>query len=137
MNMEQVRRELAGRLGTIDGLRVTPYDARKIIPPAALFAVPDSYTYDDTYGRGADRFTQPVTVLVGRASESAARTALDEYVSGSGPRSIKAVLDDGPADPYETCDTVTVRSVEFGAIMVGAVTYLGATFTVDIYGSGS
>jgi hypothetical protein len=45
--------DLGAALETIDGLRVFPYWADKIVPPAAIVGFPESLDFDETMGRGA------------------------------------------------------------------------------------
>lgn len=54
MNLAAVMDELGAALGTIPGLRVFPYWADRITPPAAVVGWPDPLTYDATMRRGSD-----------------------------------------------------------------------------------
>jgi len=136
MDLAAVMDEVATRLATISGLRVTAHPPDEIQPPAAVVTYPDSYDFDQTYGRGSDRIELPVVVLVGKVSTRAARDKLSGYVNGSGASSVKAVLE---ADPhtYTAFHTLRVTKVDFDVIAVGAVEYLTATFTLDIFGRGA
>jgi len=136
MNIEAVQAEIATKLDAVPGLNVVAYDAESVTPPAVLFAVPENYQYDNTYGRGSDSFVLPITVLVGRASARAARRKINEFISGSGDLSIKRVVDDSASNTYTACHSVTIRDVELGTIRVAAVDYLGATFNAHIVGPG-
>ena len=91
-------------------------------------------TFDQTYGRGMDRLTLPVLVLVGKVTARTSRDKLVPYVSGSGTKSIKAVVEAGT---YTSCDTVRVVKAEFDVIRVGGVDYAAAQFDLDITGSGA
>src|SRR5690606_8954767 len=75
---------------------------RASAPPAPIVSSPDSYGFDATCGRGTGRVEMPVVVVVGNVSGRAARAPLSGYVAGSGPRSVKHVLDRAgrPARPY-------------------------------------
>lgn len=100
MNLSDVMDELAARIDAIDGLRVFAYEPDTLQPPAAVVTFPESYDYDATYGRGSDRMTIPVVVMVGRASDRAARGNLSRYVDGSGAASLKAVIEADSEDSY-------------------------------------
>jgi len=91
--LADVMDELAARIDTIDGLRVHAFPPDNVHPPAAIVTYPDEYMYDKTFGRGMDRLTIPVVVLVGKVSDRKSRDQLGAYVDGSGPRSIKGVLE--------------------------------------------
>lgn len=136
MKITDVQDEMAARLDLIGGLRVPPRGASKISPPAVLFALPDVITYDMTYHRGADDFTQPIVVLVSRADDRAAWRNLNDYLDGAGPKSVKAALDSTPSNPYTSCSMVVVQSARPDTYTVSDVDYLGAVFTAMVSGPG-
>ncbi|MFE9748452.1 hypothetical protein ACFYOT_26395 [Saccharothrix saharensis] len=133
MNLADVMDELGTALEAIEGLRVHPYYADRIAPPSAVVGWPDPLDYDATMGRGADRVTLPVYVLVGKVDARSARDRLAVYLDGSDSKSVKAALDNGT---YTACDSVTVTSATVESISVAGVEYLGGVFQVDIFGSG-
>jgi hypothetical protein len=137
MNINLVQDEMAVRLDTIAGLRVPPIGASKISPPAVLFALPEVITYDLNYQRGADDMTQPFLILVSKADSRAGARSLNEYMNGSGPKSIKAVVDSRPGAPYESCAMVVVQTVRPDTFTVSDVDYLGAVFTAMVSGPGA
>lgn len=123
-----------GRALRDGGIRTYDFPPDQIYPPAAVIAFFDSINYDQTMGRGEDRMSVPVVLVVGRADDRAAATELVKYADGSGPKSAKALLDDYP---YTTCDVVTVVSGEVDTIDVADVEYIAITFTVDVVGAGA
>ena len=133
MNLADVMDEVATALEAIDNLRVFPYPPDRVEPPAAVVSWPDTYTYDETYGRGMDRLSLPVVVVVGRVSDRACREELGAYADGSGDRSVKEAVETGT---YTACDTVRVESVEFDVVTIAGTDYMAALFTVDVAGSG-
>lgn len=134
MDLADVMDEVASRLDTITGLRCFAYPPGTVNPPAAVVSYPDTYTYDETYGRGSDRLSLPVVVVVGKVSDRSARDQIGAYVDGSGARSVKAVLESGT---YTAFDELRVVSVEFDVVTIGGTDYMAALFTLDILGSGS
>lgn len=134
MNLADVMDELGAALDTIDGLRVTAWPADRIQPPAAVVGYPITYTFDVTMGRGVDELQIPVAVIVSRVSVRAARDELAPYCDGSGASSVKAALQGAS---YTAASSVRVRSIDFDPFDYNAIQYLAATFTVDVYGSGS
>lgn len=134
MNLATVMDEIGEALQGITGLRVFPYTADKVTPPAAIIDLPDEITYDETYDRGADGFKIPVTVVVGKVSDRASRDAIAAYVAGSGPSSVKQVVDGWN---YTEADSVTVTRCEFAVVTFAATQYLGALFDVDVLGQGA
>jgi hypothetical protein len=134
MNIAAVMDELGDALGAIDGLRVFPYSAPAISPPAAIVGWPEPITYDSTMARGMDELSLPVWVLVGKVDARTSRDALAAYLDGSGGSSVKAAIDGGT---YTACDSVRVTSATVEAITSGGVEYLGAVLQVEITGQGA
>lgn len=140
MNINDVSAEIGDKLAAAEiGLRVLAWDADSISPPGVIFALPTEYEYDKTYGRGSDEFTLPIIVLVGKSDSRTARTSLGLYLNGSGPKSIKSVVDSHKVhNVYTSCDTVRVQQVsDIGPYVAGAITYLGATLDTRITGKGA
>lgn len=133
MNVGEVMDGLAAALEAIADLRVFAYPPDAIAAPAAIVSYPDPLDFDFTMGRGADRASFPVHVLVGKASDRAARDALVLYMAGAGPRSVKAAIEADP-DLGGAADSARVVSVTGVDLEVGGVRYVSATFTVDVVG---
>jgi hypothetical protein len=99
-----------------------------------VVAFPEDYTFDATYGRGMDRMTLPVVVMVGKVSDRTSRDRLTAYLDGSGATSIKAVIEAGT---YTAFDVVRVMDATFDVVSMAGVDHLAATFSLDIAGSGA
>jgi hypothetical protein len=134
MRLADVMEEVAARLGSIDGLRVFPHPADSVSPPAAIVSYPETLTYDETYGRGFDRMTLPVVVVVGKPYDRSTRDLITRYTDGSGGSSVKAALEAGT---YASCDGIRVTGVEFDVVSIAGTDYVAAQFDLDIAGSGS
>jgi len=134
VNLTEVMEAVGDRLDTIAGLRVFPHPTDALTPPAAVVSVPDEIVYDETYGRGMDRITLPLVVVVGKAFDRAAMTNLAAYADGSGAKSVKAVLESGS---YTAFDTVRVMRAEFDVVRIASSDYLAAMFDLDIAGQGA
>lgn len=115
------------------GIRVYDYPADSVTPPAAIVALPEEIVYDETYGRGMERMTLPLIVVVGKASDRAARDAIAAYAAGSGGLSIKGFLEAGG---YAEMHTVRVTRCEFDVVSIAGVDHLAALFDIDIAGAG-
>lgn len=135
MDLDAAMAEVAARLDTIAGLRVFDHPVGTLNPPTALVSLPE-ITFDLTYGRGADRWSLPVILAVGKASDRASRKNIAPYVAGTGAKSVKQVLEN-ETTPYVAFDTLRVESVDFDVIAWGGIEYLCATFVLDIVGSGA
>jgi hypothetical protein len=125
---------IATRLDSISDLRTYAHPPDSITPPVAIVDYPETYEYDATYGRGMDRITLRVWLVLGRPAVAATRDLLAAYADGSGARSVKAVLESGT---YTAFDTVRVMSVEFDPVTVGDVVYMSAQFNLDVAGQGA
>lgn len=134
MDIGAVMDELGTALGGIEGLRVFPYWADRVTPPAAVIGWPDPLTYDSTMVRGGDQVELPMIVLVGKVDARTARDVVSAYADGSGARSVKAVME---AHVPTTYDSVRVTRCEFGVVTVAGTDYLAATFYLDIIGKGA
>lgn len=134
MIVADVMQALADRLDTIAGLRVYAHPPEAINPPAAVVSYPDSIDYDQTYGRGMDRMQVPVVVLVKKLSARVARDDLTRFVDGTGPASVKAVLESGT---YTAFHTIRVSTATVDVVEVAGIDYLAVTFMADITGSGA
>lgn len=135
MNVSDVADQIGTRLESISGLRVYVGPPRSISVPAAVIAMPENIAFDATYGRGADRATWPILVLVGQPSDRTAMERLGAYCDGSGTASIKAVLESG--DSYTAFHTIRVTKVDFDVVNWQGTDFAAALFEVDVFGSGS
>lgn len=134
MNIVDVMDQLATQLDTISGLRVSAYPPDHVEVPHAIVSWPDRYDFDETYGRGMDRLTIPVVVLVQRTPDRVARTQLAAYCHGSGASSIKQVLEAGT---YTAFHELRVESIAFDVVETAGTQYTAATFSIDVVGSGA
>jgi hypothetical protein len=135
MNIGLILTEIADRLKTVEGLRVSAIPQRSITPPAAFPLLPNGIRYDQTYGRGVTNVEGlEVWAAVGKATERAAVASLGEYVSDVGAKSIKVVLEGRQGVNW---DDLQVVSAEIGELTIGGVDYLGAVFTLNLACKGS
>lgn len=111
-------------------------------PPAPCVYVSDvSVEFDRTFGRSA-KAAVTLTVLLSRSDDRASQGRLMAHLSDSGAASVRAALDAARGEPGESalagaCDDFHVTRVAgFRFYESGAVKYVGAEFTVDVYGPG-
>jgi hypothetical protein len=133
MNVSTVMDELGAVLDAMDGLRVFPYNADRVTPPAAIVGWPDPLEYDTTFARGCDRMTLPLIVVVGRYDARNTRIRLAKYLDGAGADSVKQVLEGASHTSFHTLRVTEARSDSY---QIGGVEYLGAEFSLDIVGPG-
>lgn len=134
MNLAAVMQAVADRLDTIPLLRCFGFPPDSLSPPAAVVSYPDAIRFDQTYGRGMDRMTLPVVLVVGKVSDRSAREQLGAYCDGAGASSVKQVLESGT---YTAFDTVVVSGADFDVVTIAGTDYLAATFDLDIGGKGT
>lgn len=137
MRLADVMDELADILTAIPSLSGRSYGWPRVdvTPPAAVVDYPPAIDFDATYRRGQDRLTFSVVVIVGQASDRAARDNLSTYVDGSGAESVKQVLE-SVTDP-QAFDSLRVVSADIDDEPIGDIEYLTATFEVDVVGPGN
>lgn len=134
MNLAAVMDQISARLDTIADLRCFAYPPDTLQPPAAVVSYPEDYTFDETYGRGSDRLSLPVVVVVGKVSDRTTRDRLGAYVNGSGASSVKAVVESGT---YTGFSSPRVTNVEFDVVEIAGTNYMAALFNLDIFGPGT
>lgn len=134
MRLALVMDEVAHVLEQITGLRVLAYPPPKISAPSGYVSYPKSIDYDQEYGRGGDQFTDlPIVLLAGKVTDRSARDTVTGWAAGDGPTSVKALAE---AHTWETCDDLTVTSVEFDVETVAGNDYLAALFRATVVGPG-
>lgn len=134
MNVGDIMEAIAVQLKTISGLNAWGHPKGSVTAPAAIVTYPGEIQYDASYQRGMDKADPEVVVVVGNVYEKSTRTLINAYAAGSGPRSIKAVLE--AEDAFDTF-SIRVTGCHFEAVQIGAVEYLAARFTLDIAGQGA
>lgn len=133
LSLDGINIALGVRLRTISGLRVMDNPGQQVVPPTAIIEYPDEIRYDSTFQRGADEATWTVYVVVSKVIDRAGMKALSPYVAGSGSKSIKAAIEGDKTLQGQT-DSLRITRCEISPIIVADVTYLGATFEVELIG---
>ena len=129
--LSELRTGLATRLATITGLRTSAQIPEQPNPPQAI-VYPQRITYDGAFSRGHDEYLFTILVVVGRAGERSAQTALDAYCSGSGASSIKTAVEADSTLGGKAFDCRVTEMTGQGSLTVGDATYLTAEFTVQV-----
>lgn len=131
MDLALIMEGIGTQLATINGLRVYDFPTGTLAIPAAVVAFPESITYDATMGRGSDRMTIPVHILVGKTSDRGSAALLNAFMSGAGTKSVKTAIELDPTLGGNAQTTrVTEATVSF--MSVADIEYLAATFDVDV-----
>lgn len=131
--VSQVATGLQARLATITGLRTFNYQPEQENPP---FGYPqlNSINYHRAYSGGDVVMDWTVYVVVGRWLDRTAHAALDDYLSYSGAKSVRAAIE---ADPTlgGVCSTLIVRSgADITSLDSGGAQFLVIQMQVEVHG---
>ena len=89
----------------------------------------------DEIGRRLDDVVDgngPLVLLVGKVSARASRDLLTAYLDGSGPRSIKAVVEPGPHTAFHSVRVTEAEEPE--PVSVAGVEHLACILSLDVVG---
>lgn len=138
MIVADVMDEIAAQLETIDELRGRVHAFNTHLPAVdygAMVDYPETYLYDQTYGRGEDRI-DPLMVYVffTQATDRGIRDRVSDFMSSPGDRSVKAVLEAGT---YTAFDYLHVTQSESDDQTFNGVDYFVLIFQLSIVGPGT
>ena len=132
-SISTVRTNLAAAVAVISGLRTSATIRDAINPPIFIVGAVNQ-DFDETMGRGTDALTIACHLYVSRADDKAGQTKLDGYLAGSGASSIKTKIE---ADRTLSGACATLRVVSqagYAYYAIAGTDYLGAEFTVRVWG---
>lgn len=143
MQIGEIRVALADavRDPTISGLNAYGY-VPDSVPEPVFYAGEAEIDFDTAYGRALDEARITCRLLVSRADDRSGQRALDEYLAGSGSRSVKAALETQRGGPGELAlgglaDDLHVTRVQgYRLYQVGEVQFYGAEIVVRVIGEG-
>ena len=132
MNPTDVRLGLTTALNAIVGLRCFDYVPDSLAPPAAVVE-PLEIDYDEAMNQGCEFYRAFILVIVGRMSDRSSQDRLDNYLTTTGPSSVKASIE---ADRTlgGACSTLQVASTRPREVVVSGVNMIAYRFEVRIYG---
>lgn len=134
MILADVMAEAAHVLQGITKLRVFDYPVQKLVPPAGYVSYPLAIRYDESYGRGEDRFEDlPLTLVSSVVTTRASRDDASRWSAGAGLDSVKARME---AHGWQSCDDLHVMSAEFDIERIAGVMYLAVVFKATVVGPG-
>jgi len=135
--LAQIRAGLNTRLATITGLQTFAYMPAQPPLPCAFVGGPREVTYHAAMNTGLNEWRLSVWVLVSNATPTVESQAdLDEYVSPTGTRSIRAAVEGtaGTQTLAGVVSDVVVEGIEAYALYVTETgSYFGAEFTVRVF----
>lgn len=130
--VSQVATGLATRLATISGLRTFNYQPEQTNPP---FGYPqlNRIEYHRAFSGGDVVMDWSVFVIAGRWTDRTAHALLDEYLSYSGTKSIRAAIE-GDETLGGVCQTLIVRSgLDISSLEVAGAEFLQIQLQVEVH----
>lgn len=137
--LDRVRSGLAANIhAAIPGIQCNGYLLSS--PTAPGFEIePGEIEYDLAMGRGLDMWTLIVRGYVSDVSDIGAQKTLDSWLASSGALSVKAAIQSDKT-LGGACSDLRVAQVSgyrrYGAAANSNVSFLGAEWTVVVYGTG-
>lgn len=130
--VSQVATGLANRLATISGLRVTNYQPEQLNPPFAYPQI-NRLEYHRAFGGGDVVMDWTINVVTGRWTDRTAHALLDDFLSYSGAKSVRAVIE-GDTTLGGVCQTLIVRSgADITSLDAGGAEFLQIQLQVEVH----
>lgn len=125
---------LQGRLATISGLRTYNYQPEQKNPP---FAYPEltQVVYHRTMGNGS-ALTQMewlIHVVVGRYTDRTAHDLLDQYLSATGAKSVRAAIESDDTLGGVVQAIILSTSADITSLTSGDAEFLQIQFTLTVH----
>jgi hypothetical protein len=134
MVIGSVRTGIKNNLAAISGLRTYDVVPDSMSVPAAVVGIPTEIDYDYTLNRSNDQAVFPVRVFIGKASDRNAQKLLDVYLDSTGSQSIKTVIENDSSLGGAANTVMVERASGIGVYTIAGVDYLGAEFSVRVWG---
>lgn len=131
--VSQVATGLQTRLATITGLRTFNYQPEQENPPFAYPQI-NRIDYHRAFSGGDVVMDWTIYVIVGRWLDRTAHASLDDYLSFSGSKSVRAAIE---ADPTlgGVCSTLIVRSgADITSLDANGAQFLVIQMQVEVHG---
>ena len=131
--VSQVADGLKARLATISGLRTFSYQPEQENPPFGYPQI-NRIDYHRAYAGGDVVMDWTVYVIVGRWLDRTAHAALDDYLSYSGSKSVRAAIE-GDTTLGGVCQTLIVRSgADITSLDANGAQFLVIQLQVEVHG---
>lgn len=130
--LSSLRSGLKDRLATIPGLRVAEQIPEQINPPVAVITR-QSVEYHGAMSGGSSEWSMQVQLIAGRMAEQQSQRLIDEWLSWSGTKSVRAAIeaDRTLGGAAHTCKVTSADALT--TVQVGDAEYLGVTLNVTVY----
>jgi hypothetical protein len=131
--VSQVADGLKARLATISGLRTFNYQPEQENPPFGYPQI-NNINYHRAYAGGDVVMDWTVYVVVGRYLDRTAHASLDDYLSYSGSKSVRAAIEGDPT-LGGVCSTLIVRSgADITSLDANGAQFLVIQMQVEVHG---
>ena len=131
--VSQVATGLATRLATISGLRTSAYQPEQLNPPFA-FPTLNRIEYHRAFAGGDVVMDWTVNVIVGRYVDRNSFAILDDYLSYSGAKSVRAAIE-GDKTLGGVCQTLVLPSgANIMSLSSADAEFLQIQFQVTVHG---
>lgn len=138
MALKDIREGVGTRLKTIDGLKVYDKIEGRVATPAAVVEPGDpAITFDEAMGRGLDAYRLRVVLLLAFQADTHTSDALDAYIAPSGAGSVKAAIEGDRTLGSTVADCRVVDATNYGEYSFGGQSYVGVTFNIEAWATGS
>ena len=130
--VSQVATGLAARLATITGLRTYTYQPEQLNPPFGYPQI-NRVEYHRAFGGGDVVMDWTVHIVVGRWTDRTAHSLLDDFLSYSGAKSVRAAIE-ADLTLGGVCDTLIVRSgADITSLDAGGAEFLQIQFQLEVH----
>jgi len=129
----QVATGIKDRLATISGLRATSHQPEQMNTPPFAYPELNQVDYHRAFAGGDVVMSWTVHVIVGRYTDRTAFASLDEFLSFSGAKSIRAALE-GDTTLGGVCQTLVLSSgADVTSIGEGGAEFLEVQMTLTVH----
>jgi len=129
----QVATGLQTNLSTITGLRASAYQPEQLNPPMA-YPVLTTVNYHRAFQGGDVIMDWVIHVVVGRYTDRTAHAAMDDYLSYSGSKSIRAALESDLTLGGVSQTLVVSSAADIRSLNSADAEFLEIQFTVQVHG---
>lgn len=105
-----------------------------VVLPAATTATGLACDFNGAFGRGLDTWHLDVYVLVARSESVLAQQALDQYVTGTGPKSVRRIVYESPTLGLADGTDAHVEGIRLygGEFMTANIQHVGAVVRLTV-----
>lgn len=129
----QVMTGIKDRLATISGLRAYASQPPQVNPPLA-FPIINSISYHKAMAGGLVLYDVSVILIVGRYDDNRAHDLLDDYISYSGAKSIRAAIEADQTLGGVAQTTIVAQTYNITSLNVADADFLQVSTSVQVSG---